>query len=119
MAQTYVLSRLSFVLRPVNWLAQTKEGRKLHAQQSLTLRKRSLSTGVAIMATGLATALALALVFTFDRPTTVVIPAPVALHGIGADQVAQNRSEESLGASSSVDGEQVAHNRSEEGLADH
>jgi hypothetical protein len=90
----------------------------MQAQQSLTLQKRSLSTAVAIMATGLATALALALVFTVDRPTTVVTPALVALHGTGAEQVAHNRSEEGLGASSSVGGEQVAHNRSEEGLAD-
>jgi hypothetical protein len=90
----------------------------LQAQQSLTLQRRSLPTTVAIMATGLAAALALALVFAVDRPMAVVSPVLVASHGIRADQVTHNRSEEGLGASSSGSGDQVAHNRSEEGLAD-
>jgi len=91
----------------------------MQAQQSLTLQKRSLSTAVAIMATGLAAALALALVSTLDRPTTAMTPAPVALPGLGAEQVAHNRSEEGFGVSSSVGGDQVAHNRSEKDLAHH
>jgi hypothetical protein len=103
-------------LRPVNRLAKTKEGTKLQAQQSLTLQKPSLATAVAIMATGLAASLALALVVIADRPATLSTPAVVTLHVVGADQVAHNRSEEGLAISSSVGGEQITHNRSEEGL---
>ena len=91
----------------------------MQAQQSLTLHKRSFSTAVAIFATGLATALALALVLTIERPATSATPTVVTLRGGGAEQIAHNRLEEGFGALGSVDGEQVAHDRSEVGLANH
>jgi hypothetical protein len=88
----------------------------LQAQQTLALSRWSFSTLIAIVATLVAVALALALVVIVDRPATSAIPTVVTLHGVGADQVAHNRSEEGLGVSSSVGGEQIGHNRSEEGF---
>jgi hypothetical protein len=89
----------------------------LQAQQALVLSRWSFSALIAIVATVVAAALALALVVTVDRPATSATPSVVTLRGVGAEQVAHNRSEEGLGASSSVGGEQIAHNQSEEGLA--
>lgn len=88
----------------------------MQAQQVLALPRWSFSTLIAIVATVVAAALALALVVSVDRPATSATPTVVTLHGVGAEQVAHNRSEEGLGVSSSVGGEQIAHNRSEEGL---
>ncbi len=88
----------------------------MQAQQALTLPRWSFSTLIAILATVVAAAVALALVVTVDRPAMSATPTVVTLHGVGAEQVAHNRSEEGLGVSSSVGGEQIAHNRSEEGL---
>jgi hypothetical protein len=88
----------------------------MHAQQALALPRRSLSTVVAVAATVVAVMLALALVFTFERPATSAAPTVVTLHGVGIEQIAHNRSEEGLGGPGSVGGEQIAHNRSEEGL---
>jgi hypothetical protein len=86
----------------------------LQAQQTLALPRRSFSTLIAIVATMVAAALTLALVVTVDRPATSSTPTVVTLHGVGAEQVAHNRSEEGLSISSSVGGEQIAHDRSEE-----
>ena len=72
---------------------------------------------VAVVATVIAAALALALVITVAGATTSSAPTVVALHGVGADQISHNRSEEGLGGSRSVGGQQIAHNRSEEGLS--
>ena len=72
---------------------------------------------VAVVATVIAAALALALVITVAGATTSSAPTVVTLRGVGADQISHNRSEEGLGGSSSVDGQQIAHNRSEEGVS--
>jgi len=66
------------------------------------------------VATVVAVALTLVLVVTVDRPATSSTPTVVTLHGVGAEQVAHNRSEEGLSTSSPVGGEQIAHDRSEE-----
>jgi hypothetical protein len=88
----------------------------MQAQQALALPGRSLSTLVAVVATVVATMLALALVFTVERPATSATPTVVTLHGVGIEQIAHSRSEEGLGGPGSVGGEQIAHNRSEEGV---
>jgi hypothetical protein len=93
-----------------------QEGPKLQAQQALVIPRWSVSTLIAVVATLVAAALALALVVTAERPATLAAPTVVPLYRVGAEQIAHNRSEEGLGASSSVGGEQIAHNRSEEGL---
>ncbi len=72
---------------------------------------------VAVVATAIAAALALALVATVEGRPASSAPAVVTLHGLGAEQISHNRSEEGLGGSSSVGGQQIAHNRSEEGLS--
>jgi hypothetical protein len=71
---------------------------------------------VAILATVIAAALALALVVTASPPATSATPTVVTLQGLGAEQIAHNRSEDGLGGAISIGGEQIAHNRSEEGL---
>lgn len=89
----------------------------MQAQQAISLNRRSGSTAIAVLATAVAAALALALVYTSDRPASPAAPTVVTLKGVGAEQIAHDRSEEGLGAPSySVGGEQVAHNRSEEGI---
>lgn len=88
----------------------------MQAQQALAFPRWSSSTLIAIVATVVAAALALALIVTVHQPTTSAAPTVVTLRGVGAEQVAHNRSEEGLGASNSAAGEQIAHNRSEEGL---
>jgi hypothetical protein len=88
----------------------------LQAQQTLVLSRRSFSTLIAIVATLVAAALALGLVVIVDRSAASATPTVVMLHGVGAEQVAHNRSEEGFGVSVSVGGEQIAHNRSEEGF---
>jgi hypothetical protein len=92
----------------------------LQAQQALALSRWSFSTLIAIVATVVAAALALALalVVTVARPVTLSTPTVVTLRGVGAEQIAHNRSEEGLGVLGSVGVEQIAHNRSVEGLAD-
>ena len=88
----------------------------MQAQQAIALPTQSFSRMVAVVATVVAAVLALALVQTVDRPATSAAQTIVALHGVGGEQVAHNRSEQGFGGSSSVTGEQIAHNRSEEGL---
>ena len=88
----------------------------MQAQQALAVPRWSFSTLIAIVAIVVAAALALALVVTVDRATTSAAPTVVTLHGVGAEQVAHNRSEQGLGVFSSVGGEQIAHNRSETGV---
>ena len=90
----------------------------MQAQQAIALPRRSYSTVIAIVATVVAGLLALALVFDVERPATSAAPTVVTLHGVGAQQINHNRSEEGLGGSGSVGGEQVSHNRSEEGFRD-
>ena len=89
----------------------------MQAQQTLAFPRRSFSTTVAVVATVIAMALALALVFTVERPATSAAPTVVTLHDVGGEQIAHNRSEQGLGGSASVGGEQIAHNRSEGGLS--
>jgi hypothetical protein len=89
----------------------------LQAQQALSLPTRSFSTLVAILATLVAAALALALVVTVNRPATSATQGVVATQGIGAEQIAHDRSEGGLGVPSSIGAEQINHNRSEDGLA--
>ena len=89
----------------------------MQAQQALALPRRSFSTVVAVVATVIAMALALGLVFTVERPATSAAPTVVTLRGVGGDQIAHNRSEQALGGSASVGGEQIAHDRSEGGLS--
>lgn len=88
----------------------------MQAQQAISLRRRSFSTMVAVLATAVAAVLALALMATVDRPATSSTPTVVTLHSVTGEQVAHNRSEEGQGTSGSVDGEQIAHTRSEEGF---
>ena len=88
----------------------------MQAQQAIALQRRSYSTVVAVVATVVAGLLAIALVFSVERPAASAQPTVVTLHGIGSEQVAHNRSEEGLGASGTVGGEQVSHNRSEQGF---
>ena len=85
----------------------------MQAQQTLALPRWSFSTLIAIVATVVAVALTLVLVVTVDRPAMSSTPTVVTLHGVGAEQVGHNRSEEGLGINSSVGGEQIAHDRSE------
>ena len=89
----------------------------MQAQQAITLPRQSFSRMVAVVATVIAAALALALVLTVERPATSATSTVVTLHGVGGEQIAHNRSEQGLGGSASVGGEQIAHNRSEEGLS--
>jgi hypothetical protein len=72
---------------------------------------------VAVVATGIAAALALALVVSVAGQPASSAPTVVTLRGVGADQISHNRSEEGLGFSSPISGQQIAHNRSEEGLS--
>jgi hypothetical protein len=89
----------------------------LQAQQTIALQRRPFSTMVAVVATVIAAALALALVVSVaGQPASSASPTVVTLHGVGAEQISHNRSDEGLGGSSSVGGQQIAHNRSEEGL---
>ena len=78
----------------------------MQAQQAIAPRRQSLSTMVAVVATLIAAALALTLVVTVYRPATPATPATplvVPLHGVGADQIAHNRSEEGLGGSGAAE----------------
>lgn len=88
----------------------------MQAQQAIPFPRRSFSNVVAIVATLLAAALALALVVTVERPLTSATPAVVTLHEVDAEQIAHNRSEQGLGGSGSIGGEQIAHNQSEQGF---
>lgn len=88
----------------------------MQAQHTITLRRQSFSTMVAVLATAVAAVLALSLVVTVDRPATSSMPTVVTLRSVTGDQVAHNRSEEGLDTSGSVGGGQIAHNRSEEGF---
>lgn len=88
----------------------------MQAQQAISLPRRSYSTMIAVVATVVAGLLALALVFSVERPATTAEPTIVTLHGVGSEQVAHNRSEEGLGGPGSAGGQQVSHNRSEEGF---
>ena len=89
----------------------------MQAQQAIALPTRSYSTVIAILATVVAGFLAVALVFSVERPAVSSAPTVVTLHGIGSEQIAHNRSEEGLVSSASVGGQQIAHNRSEEGFS--
>ncbi len=89
----------------------------MQAQQAIALPRQSFSRMVAVVATVIAAALALALVSTVERPATSQTATVVTVHGVGGELVAHNRSEQGLGGPASVGGEQIAHNRSEEGLA--
>jgi hypothetical protein len=89
----------------------------MQAQQAIAHPRMPFSTVVAAVATLIAAALALALIFTVERPAMVPTPTIVTLHGVGAQQIAHNRSEEGLGVSGAFASEQIAHNRSEEGFA--
>ena len=68
----------------------------MQAQQTIALRRQSLSTLVAIVATLVAAALALALVLSVYRPATPAAPTVVTLHGVGAEQIAHDRAEGGL-----------------------
>ena len=75
----------------------------MQAQQTIALRRQSLSTLVAIVATLVAAALALALILSVYRPATSAAPTIVTLHGVGAEQIVHNRSEDGLGGTGSPD----------------
>lgn len=105
-------------MRPDSGQLTEQEEPELQVQQAMAVSRWSYSTLVAIVATLVAAAFAVALVAAVDRPATSLAPTMVTLQGIGAEQIGHNRSEEGLTAAGSAGGEQVAHNRSEEGLTD-
>ena len=90
-------------------------------QTQQTRRLQVFPVQIAALALGLFVALMLAGTFGFwlggiRTSNSTHEAAPLA--AVGADQIAHDRSEQGLGASSAVDGQQIAHNRSEEGFTE-
>ena len=74
----------------------------MQAQQTLTVSRHSFSTLVAVVATLFAAVLAIAIVATAERSATPATRGAVAVRGIGAEQIAHDRSGAGLGAPRSI-----------------
>ena len=88
-------------------------------QTQQTRRLQVLPVQVVALALGLVVVLMLAGTFGFwlrGVSMSTGTTSPVTIGAVGKEQIAHDRSEQSLGTSASVGGEQISHNRSEENL---